>query len=380
MKTNVFDEAIKKQSLVLKKQFKAKNMPFTINSTILRDFLLSDDNDYTAKDLLCSQTIAGGATSAMHASNQSTLRPLLEEDTTTAYLGCHLFISQDGHPSFDPNALEVTTKTHIGAFLIPIKMGDETHLLILACPRCSPSDGTMEHPLVMTLTGTTGESSFIRTDTVDSSAITTGDSSFTALSYSGTSPVSSLSFTSFLVLDRKDATSYDALFDKEKDRNRSKDPFRTHPSKTWCIATDATSVGTPGKKRYSCAVPAIFPIPFGHNLTTMSTIPISDDMGPALTAACGADSDWLIKLPAFKLWISAVRKNPDHFTPFSITDLRLDSASRLTTHRLTLSVTCQLFTDWDKSTNKSDDLFDLAFGSHHLHEAKFPPTAVRFVG
>ena len=109
----------------------------------------------------------------------------------------------------------------------------------------------------------------------------------------------------------------------------------------------------------------------------MSTIPISDDMGPSFKAACGgADSDWLIKLPAFKLWISAVSENPDHFTPTSITDLRLDSTSSLTTHHLAVSVAHQLFADWDTSTNNSDNLFNLTFGPHHLHEATFPPAAI----
>ena len=351
-------------------------MTLTINAATLRDFLLSSDGDDTAKDLLRSQTMAGGLTAAMQASNQSTMKPDLKEETTLAYLGCHLSISQDGHPSFDPNTLGVNTQTPIGAFLIPISRDEDTHLLLLACPRCPPSDGNKEHPSVTTLMGTTGESSFTRTDTFDSSAIATGDSSFTALSYTGTSPVSSLRFTSFLVPARKDASDYDALFADEKDKIRSKDPFRSRPLEQWCIATDATSTGSPGTKRYSCAVPAIFPIPFGHNLTTMSTIPISADMGPSFLEACGADSDWLTKLPAFKLWIAAVRENPKHFTPTLVTDLRLDSASNLTEHHLAVSVTRQLFADWDKSTNKSDDLFDLTFGSHHLHEDEFPPATI----
>ena len=103
----------------------------------------------------------------------------------------------------------------------------------------------MEHPSVMTLMGTTGESSFTRTDTFDSSAITTGDSSFTTLSYSGTSPVSSLRFTSFLVQDRKDATSYDTLVDKEKDRNiQGPIPYTLIRNMVYYTGVDATREST----------------------------------------------------------------------------------------------------------------------------------------
>ena len=350
-------------------------MTLTINSTVLRDYLLSEDADITAQALLQSRTMAGGGSARDTAGSVTSIRPSLVEDTTTAYLGCHFSISQGGHPSFDPNNLGEATTTPIGAFLVPILVEEDLHLLILACPRCPPTDGTAESPSVSTIMGTSGESSFTRTDSFDGSAITTGDSSFTMLSYEGTSPVSSLRFTSFILDERKDSSAFDSLFGDDKDTNRSKEPFRKRSTETWCIATDATSVGKPGKKRYSCSVPSIFPLPFGHNLTSMETIPVSDDMDPALLKTCGADTDWITKLPVFRLWISAVRTNPSHFTPTKITELRLDSSPCLVTHRLAVSVTRQIFADWDRTVNDDNTLFDLSYGKHLLEEPIFPPPA-----
>ena len=86
-------------------------MTFTINSTVLRDYLLSEDADITAQALLQSRTMVGGGSARDTAGSVTSIRPSLVKDTTTAYLGCHFSISQGGHPSFDPNNLGEATTT-----------------------------------------------------------------------------------------------------------------------------------------------------------------------------------------------------------------------------------------------------------------------------
>ena len=101
-------------------------MPYTTDTTVLRDTICSDapDLDASIKALLPGTRMAGGASLATNQLPEQERLQELEQAASTAYLGCHASIATDGgHPSFDPNTLGSSTKTPISAFLVPITNG-----------------------------------------------------------------------------------------------------------------------------------------------------------------------------------------------------------------------------------------------------------------
>ncbi len=165
-------------------------MTYSVNASILCDTLCSTNPDIkpALKAVILSTCIADASTTALTQLPEEERTQELTQATSTAYLVCHISISEtNGHPSFDPNSLGSATKSPIGTFLVPILKGPKIHLMVLSCPCSPPTDETRKHPTTTTLMGATGESVFTRTNSFNGTAITTGYSTFTMLSYSGTS-------------------------------------------------------------------------------------------------------------------------------------------------------------------------------------------------
>ena len=299
-------------------------------------------------------------------------------------------ILQDTNPSATWSLPDVA-EASVGGYLIPDRIAGGALTLSLIAPAIIiPGDKYKQSYIV----GLKNQEAFTRTHDFDEGGLTGPDTRFTIASYGKVSKVNRFRFISHKA-DRVTISNLRDAFVKKIPTPTTDNPeafieCRDDYNKVSsgahflsAITSDSNWFIQKGIERAEgeFTVPAVFPVPRGHNITIFKEVLATSKDPHVLLDSFkeagvdeNADISWLLNNPLFKVWLDCLLIDCSHSIPSKILSSSLNSISSREIHEAAIKCLRLVGADWMSSVKNQPALFNHLQANPDLLAADvFPP-------
>ena len=283
----------------------------------------------------------------------------------------------------------------VGGYLIPDKLPGGSLTLSLISPAIIiPGDRHKPSYLV----GLKNQEAFTRTHEFDTEGLTGPDTRLTIASYSKVSKINRFRFISHTA-DRSTISDLRDVFVKKRAAPTDDDPdavvqnredYAKVSSGTHFLSatsSDSNWFIQNGIERSTgeLSIPAVFPVPIGHNITIIKEI-LSSSTDPHTLLDCfkeagvdeEADLSWLLNNPIFKVWHQNLTLDCTHSLPSKLLSSSLNSISSREIHEAAIKCLRLVGADWMSTVKEDPSLINhLQTNPDLLSNETFPPDNIQ---
>ena len=248
------------------------------------------------------------------------------------------------------------------------------HLVSLSQPptQNAPQSSSNDNP--PSLTGVSGLHAFTRATDLGPQDFLDGDIEFHSLHYQV--PITEMIAVSASIpsqLKKELKKTYGAgLYSKMVNTSHARSSIRR---------TNAIASASPSRTRSETSInlPLLWPLPIGHTITSATPIPLPStplEIKAFLQTEQCLDSDWLLSDPLFIIWLSAVSKQPQHFSPSQSTNFAINESQTLQHYQAAIASARLILSDFLVGQALPALMTAIALDRSILTQQTFPPSTI----